>query len=156
MGFRTDNAVVVPWAATYLFNRKSPCQRATDVTPVVPINGDGLAPEPSYPSEHGAIAGTGVSSLTVFFPMEKAHLKAMAAEGGRRGCGWAPITAATSRLGSPSARPWPRRPSPEPPPSTIPRRIVGPHFMFSLRGKFRARPACVRGGLRRLTAGGNR
>jgi membrane-associated phospholipid phosphatase len=112
MGFRTDNAVVVPWAATYLFNRKSPCQRATDVTPVVPINGDGLAPEPSYPSEHGAIAGTGVSSLTVFFPMEKAHLKAMAAEGGRRGCGWAPITAATSRLVRPRPGRGPEGPRP--------------------------------------------
>jgi membrane-associated phospholipid phosphatase len=83
MGLRTDNAVVAPWAAKYLFNRKSPCQRATDVTPVVPINGDGLAPEPSYPSEHGVIAATGVSILTVFFLREEAHPKAMAAEGGQ-------------------------------------------------------------------------
>jgi hypothetical protein len=83
MGFRTDNAVVVPWAAKYLFTRKSPCQRAMDVTPVVPINGDGLAPEPSYPSKHGAMAGTGVSILTVFFPKEETHLKAMAAEAGQ-------------------------------------------------------------------------
>jgi membrane-associated phospholipid phosphatase len=74
------DAVIVTWAAKYQFNRKPPSQLAPDVTPVVPITGAVPAPEPSYPSEHAAMAGTAVGILTAFFPKEEANLKAMAAE----------------------------------------------------------------------------
>jgi membrane-associated phospholipid phosphatase len=75
--------VIVTWAAKYQFTRKPPSQMASDVTPVVPITGDVPAPEPSYPSEHSAIAGTAVGILTSFFPKEEANLKATAAELGQ-------------------------------------------------------------------------
>ena len=77
------DAVIVTWTAKYQFNRKPPSQMAPDVTPVVPITGAVPAPEPSYPSEHAAIAGTAVGILTAFFPKEEANLKAMAAEVGQ-------------------------------------------------------------------------
>ena len=77
------DAVIVTWAAKYRFNRKPPSQLAPDVTPVVPITGEVPAPEPSYPSEHAAIAGTAVGILTAFFPKEEANLKATAAELGQ-------------------------------------------------------------------------
>ena len=77
------DAVIVTWAAKYQFNRKPPSQMAPDVTPVVMITGEVPAPEPSYPSEHAAIAGTAVGILTAFFPKEEANLKAMAAEVGQ-------------------------------------------------------------------------
>ena len=77
------DAVIATWAAKYQFNRKPPSQMAPDVTPVVPITGAVPAPEPSYPSEHAAIAGTAVGILTAFFPKEEANLKAMAAEVGQ-------------------------------------------------------------------------
>jgi membrane-associated phospholipid phosphatase len=77
------DAVIVTWTAKYQFNRKLPSQMAPDVTPVVPITGAVAAPEPSYPSEHAAIAGTAVGLLTAFFPKEEANLKATAAELGQ-------------------------------------------------------------------------
>jgi membrane-associated phospholipid phosphatase len=77
------DAVIATWAAKYQFNRKPPSQMAPDVTPVIPIAGAVSAPEPSYPSEHAAIAGTAVGLLTVFFPKEEANLKATAAELGQ-------------------------------------------------------------------------
>jgi hypothetical protein len=77
------DAVIVTWTAKYQFNRKLPSQMAPDVTPVVPITGAVPAPEPSYPSEHAAIAGTAVGLLTAFFPKEEANLKATAAELGQ-------------------------------------------------------------------------
>jgi membrane-associated phospholipid phosphatase len=83
------DAVIATWAAKYQFNRKPPGQMASDVTLVVPITaavsapGAASAPEPSYPSEHAAIAGTAVGLLTAFFPKEEANLKAMAAEAGQ-------------------------------------------------------------------------
>ena len=77
------DAVIVTWAAKYQFNRKPPSQMAPDVTPVVLITGVVPAPEPSYPSEHAALAGTAVGILTAFFPKEEANLKAMAAEVGQ-------------------------------------------------------------------------
>src|SRR4029450_3339194 len=60
------DAVIATWAAKYQFNRKPPSQMAPDVTLVVPITGAVPAPgavpalEPSYPSEHAALAGTAV------------------------------------------------------------------------------------------------
>ncbi len=74
------DAVVATWAAKYQFNRQPPSQAAKDVTPVVTIAGEAPANEPSYPSEHAAIAGTAVGVLTAFFPKEEANLKAIAAE----------------------------------------------------------------------------
>jgi membrane-associated phospholipid phosphatase len=77
------DAVVATWAAKYQFNRQPPSQLAPDMTPVALITGEGPAPEPSYPSEHAALAGTAVGLLTAFFPKEEANLKAMAAELGQ-------------------------------------------------------------------------
>ena len=77
------DTVVATWAAKYQFNRKPPSQMAPDVTPVALIMGAVLTPEPSYPSEHAAMAGTAVGILTAFFPKEEANLKAMAAEVGQ-------------------------------------------------------------------------
>lgn len=77
------DAVIASWAAKYQFNRKAPSQMAPDITLAVLITGGGLASEPSYPSEHAAIAGTAVGLLTAFFPKEESNLKAMAAELGQ-------------------------------------------------------------------------
>jgi membrane-associated phospholipid phosphatase len=77
------DAVVVTWAAKYQFNRKPPSQVAPDITLVVPIGSETLTPEPSYPSEHAALAGTAVGLLTAFFPKEEATLQAIAAESGQ-------------------------------------------------------------------------
>src|SRR5262245_28888774 len=74
------DAVIATWTAKYRFNRRSPGQVAPDVTRVATIDGPAPAAEPSYPSEHAAIAGTAVGLLTAFFPKEEANLKAMAAE----------------------------------------------------------------------------
>jgi membrane-associated phospholipid phosphatase len=77
------DAVIATWAAKYQFHRKPPSQMAPDVTPVVLVTGAVPAPEPSYPSEHAALAGTAVGILTAFFPKEEANLQAMAAEAGQ-------------------------------------------------------------------------
>jgi len=77
------DAVIVTWTAKYQFNRKPPGQLAADVTPAVTITGAVPAAEPSYPSEHAAIAGTAVGILTALFPKEAANLKAAAAESGQ-------------------------------------------------------------------------
>jgi membrane-associated phospholipid phosphatase len=74
------DAVIATWATKYQFNRKPPRQMAPDVTQVAIITGEVSALEPSYPSEHAAIAGTAVDVLTAFFPKEEANLKAMATE----------------------------------------------------------------------------
>jgi membrane-associated phospholipid phosphatase len=77
------DAVIATWAAKYQFNRKPPSQMVPDVTPVALITGVVSVPEPSYPSEHAALAGTAVGILTSFFPKEEGNLKAVAAEVGR-------------------------------------------------------------------------
>jgi membrane-associated phospholipid phosphatase len=77
------DAVIATWAAKYQFNRKPPSQVARDVTTAITITGEAPATEPSYPSEHAAIAGTAVGLLTAFFPKEEPNLKAMAAELGQ-------------------------------------------------------------------------
>jgi hypothetical protein len=77
------DAVIVTWTAKYQFNRKPPGQLAPDVIPAVTISGSAPAAEPSYPSEHAAIAGTAVGILTAFFPKEVANLRAAAAESGQ-------------------------------------------------------------------------
>jgi membrane-associated phospholipid phosphatase len=77
------DAVIVTWTAKYQFNRKLPSQVAPDVTLVAPITSAVSGLEPSYPSEHAALAGTAAGILTSFFPKEEANLKAMAAELGQ-------------------------------------------------------------------------
>ncbi len=77
------DAVIATWAAKYQFHRTPPSQMAAEVTLVVPMSGPISALEPSYPSEHAALAGTAVGILTAFFPKEEANLKAMAAEVGQ-------------------------------------------------------------------------
>jgi membrane-associated phospholipid phosphatase len=77
------DTVIATWAAKYRFNRASPSHVAGDVIPTVPIAGEANAVEPSYPSEHSAIAGTAVGVLTAFFPRAEANLKAMATELGQ-------------------------------------------------------------------------
>jgi membrane-associated phospholipid phosphatase len=77
------DAVVATWAAKYQFNRTPPSQMAPDVTPIATITGESSGSEPSYPSEHAAIAGTALGILTAFFPKEEANLKATATELGQ-------------------------------------------------------------------------
>jgi membrane-associated phospholipid phosphatase len=78
-----NDAVIAAYRAKYQYSRKSPSQLATDVTVVSPITGAPVSSEPSYPSEHAAIAGTAVALLTAWFPTDEANLKAMAAEMGQ-------------------------------------------------------------------------
>lgn len=77
------DAVIATWAAKYQFNRRPPGQMASDMTPVLLITGTVSTQEPSYPSEHAALAGTAVGILTAFFPKAEPSLKAMAAEAGQ-------------------------------------------------------------------------
>lgn len=76
------DAVIATYAAKYKYNRKPPSVLATDITPIT-LGGDPGPSEPSYPSEHAAIAGTAVALLTAWFPTDQANLKAMAAEMGQ-------------------------------------------------------------------------
>jgi PAP2 superfamily len=77
------DAVIATWAAKYAYNRRVPAQLMPDLDPVGLVTGVASAPDPSYPSEHAAIAGAAVSVLMPFFPKEEANLKAMAAEIGQ-------------------------------------------------------------------------
>lgn len=77
------DAVIATWRAKYQFNRISPGQAASDLIPASLITGAVAEPEPSYPSEHAAIAGAAVGVLTSFFPKQGTNLKAMAAELGQ-------------------------------------------------------------------------
>jgi hypothetical protein len=70
------DAVVAAYRAKYTYNRKSPAQLATDLTPSF----DTVAGEPSYPSEHAAIAGAAAAVLTYFVPAEAAKYDALAKE----------------------------------------------------------------------------
>ena len=74
------DAVIATWAAKYQYNRKPPGQVARDVTPVATVIGTMPESEPSYPSEHAAIAGTAAGILTALFPKAEPNVKAMAAE----------------------------------------------------------------------------
>jgi membrane-associated phospholipid phosphatase len=77
------DAVIATWAAKYAYNRRPPTQLMPDLNLAGLITGAGSAPDPSYPSEHTAIAGAAVGVLTLFFPKEEASLKAIAAEIGQ-------------------------------------------------------------------------
>jgi membrane-associated phospholipid phosphatase len=76
------DAVIATWAAKYAFNRRSPVQLMPHLNPVGLVTGVSSL-EPSYPSEHAAIAGAAVGVLMAFFPKEEANLTAMAAEIGQ-------------------------------------------------------------------------
>src|SRR5205823_4760722 len=78
-----NDAVIAAYAAKYQYNRKSPSQLAPDVTTVATIDGATIPAEPSYPSEHAAIAGTAAALLAAWFPADEANLKAMATELGQ-------------------------------------------------------------------------
>ena len=80
------DAVIVTWAAKYQVNRKPPSQMAPDVTPAILITGAVPAPEPSYPSEHAALAGTAVGILTSSSPRRRPTCRLWPRRWGRRGC----------------------------------------------------------------------
>jgi membrane-associated phospholipid phosphatase len=78
-----NDAVIAAYAAKYQYNRKPPSQLAPDITTVATVGGAPISTEPSYPSEHAAIAGTAAALLTAWFPADEANVKAMAAEVGK-------------------------------------------------------------------------
>jgi membrane-associated phospholipid phosphatase len=69
------DAVVAAYHAKYAYNRKAPSQLASDLKIAV-----ATVEEPSYPSEHAAVAGAAAGMLAAFFPKEAASLAAMAKE----------------------------------------------------------------------------
>ena len=77
------DAVIVTWSCEVPVQPQAPQPAGAGRDPRGPDHGRVLAPEPSYPSEHAALAGTAVGILTAFFPKEEANLKAMAAEVGQ-------------------------------------------------------------------------
>jgi hypothetical protein len=76
------DATVAAFAAKYTHNRKPPSQAAADIAPVVTIASESSPAEPSYPSEHAAIAGAAAGVLAAMFPNDAAALQAMAQEAG--------------------------------------------------------------------------
>jgi membrane-associated phospholipid phosphatase len=77
------DAVIAAYAAKYQYNRKPPTLLAPDLTAVATVNGAVYPLEPTYPSEHAAIAGAAVALLSAWFPADEASLKAMADELGQ-------------------------------------------------------------------------
>jgi membrane-associated phospholipid phosphatase len=75
------DAVVAAYAAKYAHRRRPPSQVAPDIAPAVTIASE-RGVEPSYPSEHAAIAGAAVGVLSAMFPNDAAHLQAIAREAG--------------------------------------------------------------------------
>jgi hypothetical protein len=71
------DAVVVAYHAKYAYNRKAPSQLANDLIPAVSTISD-----PSYPSEHAAIAGAAAAVLSFFNPSEAKNYDALAQEEG--------------------------------------------------------------------------
>jgi membrane-associated phospholipid phosphatase len=69
------DAVVTAYHAKYAYNRKAPSALAPDLKVAV-----ATVEEPSYPSEHAAVAGAAAGVLAAFFPKEAAPLAAMAQE----------------------------------------------------------------------------
>jgi len=78
-----NDAVIAAYSAKYQYNRTPPSQLARDITTVATVGGAPVSTEPSYPSEHAAIAGTAAALLANFFPTDEANVKAMAAELGQ-------------------------------------------------------------------------
>ena len=70
------DAVVAAYRAKNTHNRQAPAQLAADLTASVAA----VAGEPSYPSEHAAIAGAASAVLAYFTPAEAKKYEAMAQE----------------------------------------------------------------------------
>jgi hypothetical protein len=77
------DAVVATWAAKYTHNRKPPSQVDPGIAPVISIASEPPPTEPSYPSEHSAVAGTAAGVLAAMFPNDAATFQAMAQEAGQ-------------------------------------------------------------------------
>jgi membrane-associated phospholipid phosphatase len=69
------DALVAAYHAKYTYNRKPPSVVANDLIPAATVSAD-----PSYPSEHAAIAAAAAGTLTYLFPKEEKSLAAMAQE----------------------------------------------------------------------------
>jgi membrane-associated phospholipid phosphatase len=71
------DAVVAAYHAKYTYNRKAPSVAAKDVIAAAAVPND-----PSYPSEHAAIAAAAAGTLAALFPDQAKTLTAMAQEAG--------------------------------------------------------------------------
>jgi membrane-associated phospholipid phosphatase len=71
------DAVVAAYHAKYQYNRPAPTVAASDLTAAAAVPGD-----PSYPSEHAAIAAAAAGTLAYLFPDQAKTLAAMAQEAG--------------------------------------------------------------------------
>jgi PAP2 superfamily len=69
------DAVVAAWHAKYTYNRKPPGVLAPDISSAIPGS-----TEPSYPSEHAAIAGAAAAMLSYLSPNDAQTLAAWAQE----------------------------------------------------------------------------
>jgi membrane-associated phospholipid phosphatase len=69
------DAVVAAYQAKYTYNRKAPHLLATDLIPSATVPA-----EPSYPSEHAALAGAAAGVLSALFPADAKTFAAMAEE----------------------------------------------------------------------------
>jgi membrane-associated phospholipid phosphatase len=71
------DAIVATWQAKYTYNRKPPALLASQLTPLPPVS-----TEPSYPSEHAAVATAAAATLIYLFPNDAAAITAFAQETG--------------------------------------------------------------------------
>jgi len=69
------DAVVAAYQAKYTYNRKAPNVLANDLIPTATVPN-----EPSYPSEHAALAGAAAGVLSALFPADAKNFAAMAEE----------------------------------------------------------------------------
>jgi membrane-associated phospholipid phosphatase len=75
------DAVVASWQAKYTHNRRGPNLMASDLTPIANV-----IAEPSYPSEHAAVAAAAAGTLAALYPTEAANLEALAREAALSRC----------------------------------------------------------------------
>jgi membrane-associated phospholipid phosphatase len=71
------DAMVAAYHAKYQYNRQAPSAVASDITAAAVV-----PPDPSYPSEHAAIAAAAAGTLAYLFPDQAKMLAAMAQEAG--------------------------------------------------------------------------
>ncbi len=71
------DAMVAAYHAKYQYNRQAPSAVASDITAAAV-----MPPDPSYPSEHAAIAAAAAGTLAYLFPDQAKMLAAMAQEAG--------------------------------------------------------------------------
>jgi membrane-associated phospholipid phosphatase len=69
------DAVVAAYQAKYTYNRKAPHLLAPDLRPAV-----SMVEEPSYPSEHAAVAGAAAGVLSYLYPDQAQNFAALARE----------------------------------------------------------------------------